>query len=266
VTVGLLFDSTLCIGCGACAAACKEENALPSAIDDRLTAYTWSVVEEHGGAFVRRLCMHCLDPTCASVCPVAALQRSPDGAVVYNATRCIGCRYCMMACPFEVPKYQWDRAVPIVGKCTLCPTRLAAGRPPACAEACPTGATVFGERATLLEQAQQRRRDEPARYVPSIYGEHEAGGTSVLLLSGVPFARLGYNTNVPRAPLPMLTWQVLSKVPDFVVLTGAALFGLKWITARRDELRAHASDLPTASTPMWADLRKALHRWARVTL
>jgi formate dehydrogenase iron-sulfur subunit len=237
--VGLLFDSTRCIGCGACAAACKEENGLPEAIDPQLTAYTWSVLEDHDGTFARRLCMHCLDPTCVSVCPVAALQRSPEGAVVYDAARCIGCRYCMMACPFGVPKYQWDRAVPVVGKCVLCPTRVAAGRPTACAEACPTGATLFGDRAALLEEAHQRLRASPSSYVPHVYGEDEAGGTSVLFLSAVPFERLGFNVDLPPGPLPMLTWQVLSKVPDFVVLAGAALFGLKWITDRRDEVRAH---------------------------
>jgi formate dehydrogenase iron-sulfur subunit len=238
MSAGLLFDSTMCIGCGACAAACKEVNGLPEEVEPRLTAYTWTVVEAHDGAYARRLCMHCLDPTCASVCPVAALERSPQGAVTYDATRCIGCRYCMMACPFEIPKYQWDRAVPVVGKCVLCQSRLAAAGVPACAEACPTGATLFGERDALLAEAKSRQSAEPGKYVPQIYGEQEAGGTSVLLLAAVPFTSLGYKADVPRAPLPMLTWQVLSKVPDFVTVAAGLLYGVHWITRRRDEVAA----------------------------
>ena len=267
MSMGMLFDSTLCIGCGACASACKEENGLSGDVAPGLTADTWTVVEEHEGTFVRRLCMHCLDPTCVSVCPVAALQRSATGAVLYDASRCIGCRYCMMACPFEVPKYQWRSPVPVVGKCGLCTGRLAAGRPTACAEACPTGATLFGEREAVIDTARERLRVEPAKYVPLIYGEHEAGGTSTLLISAVPFEKLGYPTNLPRAPLPMLTWQVLSKVPDFVVLAGAGLFGLKWITDRRDEVRAHAPDPdPSPSGGPWERLLRVFRRAGRVTL
>ena len=115
MSAGLLIDTTRCIGCGACADACKEQNHLPGEVEARTTAYTWTVVEQHGEVFSRRLCMHCLEPACASVCPVAALRKSPEGAVIYDADRCIGCRYCMVACPFDVPKYQWDRTVPVVG-------------------------------------------------------------------------------------------------------------------------------------------------------
>jgi formate dehydrogenase iron-sulfur subunit len=182
--------------------------------------------------------MHCLDPTCASVCPVGALRGTPEGAVAYDASLCIGCRYCMMACPFEVPKYQWDRAVPIVGKCVLCHDRLKQGQTPACAEVCPAGATIFGERDVLLDEAKKRIAAEPEKYVAHVYGEHEAGGTSVLMLSGVPFEALGYKTDVPKAPLPMLTWQVLSRVPDFTAVAAAFLYGIHWITHRREEVAA----------------------------
>jgi len=239
MSVGLLFDATRCIGCNACAEACKEQNSLPLPIEPKTTAYTWTVVEPIEGIHVRRLCMHCLDPTCVSVCPVGALAKTPEGPVVYDSTRCIGCRYCIMACPFDVPKYQWDRALPVVGKCVLCVDRVRKGLATACATACPTGATAFGERDDLLREARSRIEASPGAYVDHVYGEEEAGGTSVLMLSSVPFERLGLKTDLPRQPLPLLTWQVLSRIPDFVVLFGAALFGIHWITSRREEVRQH---------------------------
>ncbi|HXZ43518.1 MAG TPA: 4Fe-4S dicluster domain-containing protein, partial [archaeon] len=187
----ILFDSTKCIGCEACVAACKESNNLPMAIDPTLTAYTWTVVEQRNKAFIRRMCMHCESPTCASVCPVGAFRKQPNGPVLYDASRCIGCRYCIMACPFGVPKYQWDRTVPIVQKCIMCPDRIATGKDPACAAVCPTGATTFGDRDQLIREARARLVGAPHSYVPKIYGREEVGGTSVLIVSRVPFASLG---------------------------------------------------------------------------
>jgi formate dehydrogenase iron-sulfur subunit len=238
VSAGLLFDATLCIGCGGCSAACKEQNGLPLPVEAKTTAYTWTVVEPRGGTFVRSLCMHCLTPTCVSVCPVGAMRKTERGPVVYDSDKCIGCRYCIMACPFGVPKYQWDRPVPIVGKCVMCVDRLAAGQPTACASVCPTGATRFGERADLIREARARIAAAPDRYVDKIYGLDEAGGTSVLLLAGVPFDQLGLPGGLPREPLPLVTWQVLSRLPDVVVLAAAFLYGVHWITKRRELVRA----------------------------
>ncbi|HSB70693.1 MAG TPA: 4Fe-4S dicluster domain-containing protein [Candidatus Methylomirabilis sp.] len=229
----ILFDSTKCIGCEACSAACKEKNQLPAEIDPKLTAYTWTVVEQRNKAFVRRMCMHCESPTCVSVCPVGAFQKQPNGPVVYDSSRCIGCRYCIMACPFDVPKYQWDRTVPIVQKCTMCPDRLQAGQAPACASVCPTGATTFGDRDRMIGEARARLQAAPKTYIPKVYGLEEAGGTSVLMLSSVPFPALGFRPDLPLAPLPMLTWRVLSRIPDLVVVGGAFLYGIWWITNRR---------------------------------
>ena len=234
---GLLFDATRCIGCGACTAACKEQNGLPLPIEERTTAYTWTVVEQRQGQNVRRMCMHCLDPTCVSVCPVGAMRKTESGPVVYDAAKCIGCRYCIMACPFDVPKYQWDRAVPVVGKCVMCASRVEAGKPTACAAVCPTGATLFGEREALIREARARIAAEPGRYVDHIYGLEEAGGTSVLMLSSVPFAELGLRDNLPPQALPLLTWRALSKVPDVVLLGGTLLYGIHWITRRRERVR-----------------------------
>ena len=262
MSAGLLFDSTKCIGCGACSAGCKEQNDLPLPIEEKPTAYTWTVVENRDGAFIRRLCMHCLEPTCVSVCPVGALQKTKDGPVIYDSTKCIGCRYCIMACPFGVPKYQWDRAVPIVGKCILCDDRVKAGLATACATVCPTGATLFGDREALLREARSRIVHEPERYVDHVYGAEEAGGTSVLMLAGVPFERLGLKTHLPRQPLPLLTWQVMSRIPDFVLVFGTFLLGIHWITRRREAVRLGEA-MPTPaphSAPPGGRLRSLLRR------
>jgi formate dehydrogenase iron-sulfur subunit len=238
VSLGLLFDATRCIGCGACSAACKEQNGLPLPIEPQTTAGTWTVVERRAGVNVRRLCMHCLDPACVSVCPVGAMTKTEKGPVVYDPQKCIGCRYCMVACPFRVPKYQWHRPIPIVGKCILCRSRVEAGQATACATVCPTGATLFGERQELLQEARRRLAQKPGGYVDHILGLDEVGGTSVLMVSSVPFADLGLPVNLPQRPLPLLTWQVLSKVPDFAAVAAVFLFGVHWITKRRQEVQA----------------------------
>ncbi len=238
--VGLLIDTTKCIGCGACALACKEANNLPKDGSKTLSATTWTVVENHGGVNVRRLCMHCEDPACASVCPVAALHKTPQGAVVYDQTRCIGCRYCMVGCPFGIPRYEWNSPVPRMRKCILCyqnATRF--GKPTACAKVCPTGATKFGERAALAREAEDRVRAAPGRYHPHVFGLSEVGGTSVLYLAPVDFAKLGFRTGVRKDPYPRLTWKVLSRLPNVVSVAGAGLFGMWWLTGRREEVAAH---------------------------
>jgi formate dehydrogenase iron-sulfur subunit len=258
MSVGLLIDTTRCIGCGACSAACKEQNNLPLPVEVEPTAYTWTTVQNVGGVNVRRMCMHCLEPTCVSVCPVGALKKTAEGPVVYDSSRCIGCRYCIMACPFGVPKYQWDRPTPIVGKCVLCSDRVTQGLPTACAAVCPTGATLFGERDALVREAKTRIAARPDRYQDYVYGLEEAGGTSVLMLAGVPFDRLGMKTGLPRQPLPMLTWQIMSKIPDFVLLAGVFLYGIHWITARREEVEA---SLAMEEEPVRPGIFRTLKQW-----
>jgi len=235
----ILVDTTRCIGCGSCVAACKETNGLPPSdtlLDLQLSAETLNVVQTHGSIFVRRFCMHCQEPTCASVCPVGALRKTPAGPVVYDPDKCMGCRYCMMACPFDIPRYEWKVVLPKVKKCTMCAPRQAQGRQPACTEACPVQASVFGERQELLREAEKRLGAEPAKYIHHIYGEQEVGGTSVLYLSALPFEQLGLPTNLPRDPMPLLTYRVLSKIPNLVTLGGTLLGGLWWITKRREEV------------------------------
>jgi formate dehydrogenase iron-sulfur subunit len=238
----LLYDATLCIGCKQCEQGCAEKNKLPYdnavAAEDTQSAHKYTVVLTKGEKFMRRLCMNCSDPACASVCPVGALRKTAAGPVIYEESRCMGCRYCMVACPFGVPKYEWNKVLPRVQKCTMCPDRVAAGQQTACADACPTGATKFGERDELIAEAQKRIQDNPGNYVNHIYGLNEVGGTSVLLLSSVPFEEFGYRTDLTRDPLPLLTYRVLSRIPDFVPIGGMLLGGIWWITHRRDEVAA----------------------------
>lgn len=238
----MLIDTTRCVGCDACAEACKQANGLPPEIEPQLSARTWTRVREVNGTYVREMCMHCDRPSCASVCPVGALYKSPEGPVAYDEARCMGCRYCMVACPFQVPKYEWDKPLPRVQKCIGCLGRLRQGKIPACAEACPAEATVFGDRQELLAAAHLRIRDNPGQYVDHVYGETEVGGTNVLVLAAVPFAELGFPTDLPGSPMPDLTWRALSKIPQVVSVGGVALLGVWWIVNRRMALERLAAE------------------------
>jgi Fe-S-cluster-containing dehydrogenase component len=222
--VGVLVDTTLCIGCRKCEEACNRRNHLPRTVDsfsDRevLRAFrrpsedAFTVVNQFPGSpspdqatlpmtFAKVQCMHCLIPSCVSACIVGALTKAADGAVVYDPTICIGCRYCMVACPFEIPAYQYHTALaPKVRKCEMCTgTTPAGGADPACAAACPTEALVFGKRADLLAIAHQRLEQRPDRYLQHVYGEREVGGTGWLYLAGRPVQQLGLLELPERAP------------------------------------------------------------------
>jgi formate dehydrogenase iron-sulfur subunit len=233
----LLIDLTLCIGCNSCQDACKKENGLAEGEEKKLSATAYTALEQHGDVFVRRMCQHCIDPTCVSVCPVGAFTKTAEGPVLYDESKCIGCRYCIQACPFQVPRYEWSSNTPRVQKCRFCAERIKQGRPTACAEACPTGATKFGDRDDLIREAYERMKAEPGKYVDRIYGLQEVGGTSVLYLSSVPFEQLGFKTQLESTALPMLTWNALSKVPSVVTVGGVFLYGIWWITNRRNYVR-----------------------------
>ncbi len=260
----MLIDLTMCIGCNACQDACKEVNGLPKGEEHQLSATAYTALEEHeGDIYVRRMCQHCVDPTCVSVCPVGAFTKLLEGPVLYDDSKCIGCRYCMQACPFQVPRYQWGNTYPKIQKCVFCADRLKQGKPTACSEACPTGATKFGDREDLIREAYQRISSDPGKYVNKVYGLQEVGGTSIFYLSSVPFEQLGFKTQLQSSALPMLTWNVLSKIPNIVGVGGVTLFGIWWITNRRITLerermdsererrngeRNSGSDAPPAST------------------
>jgi formate dehydrogenase iron-sulfur subunit len=236
----LLFDANLCIGCGACRDACKQENGLPESDGAVLSATDYTIVEDHDGTWLRRLCMHCLEPGCASACPVGALHKTEAGPVVYDFDKCIGCRYCMVACPFGIPRYEWTSMTPRVRKCQFCPQRVSHGKPSACAEACPTGATSFGKRADMIAEAWRRIAAEPARYAQRVYGTHEAGGTSTLVI-GPPEILAAFDPRVPRESLPKNNRVILSQIPTAVAVAGSGLLGVNWIIRRRMAL-AHEEE------------------------
>ena len=206
-TRGILVDITKCIGCRSCEQACKQIHGFPTDTELKLSTTALTIVEEHGDRFVRRMCMHCQDPACASACLVGALKKSAAGPVTYDASKCIGCRYCLVACPFSVPRYEWTKLVPYVKKCDMCAERQAKGQLPACVEACPVQASIFGTREEILEEAQRRILND-SKYVKHIYGSEEAGGTSVFFISDVPFEKLGFAAP-PKQPLPLLTASAL---------------------------------------------------------
>ncbi|MFO8072751.1 MAG: 4Fe-4S dicluster domain-containing protein [Polyangia bacterium] len=240
---GLLIDITRCIGCGACAERCKEVNDLPGEVGAEMDAQNFTAVYDKGDdRYVRNLCRHCLDPACVSACPVGALTKTEAGPVVYDKSICLGCRYCMIACPFHVPKFEWHSNTPRIRKCTLCASRVEKGLPTGCAEVCPTEATVFGDRETLIAIAKARLEAEPERYHPHIYGLEEVGGTSVLFLSPVPFEELDFDTNVTERPLPDFTWRILMHVPNVVMLGAGFLGASYWLFKRREKVRILEED------------------------
>ena len=236
----VLYDSTQCVGCRLCESACSERQKLPYddriAAEEKLSHYKLTTIKTSGERYSRRKCMHCEEPACASVCPVGAFQKTSLGPVIYDETKCMGCRYCMVACPFGAPTYEWTSRTPRVRKCDGCYDRLAAGKPTACSEACPNGATMTGNRDELIAEARKRIAEKPTEYFPQIYGLKEVGGTTTLFLSAVPFDQLGLRTDLPKEPLPPLTWRVLSMVPDIAVVGSTLLGGIYWITHRREKV------------------------------
>ncbi len=253
---GMLSDLTACVGCRSCERACNEANGLPNpkkSFDDgsvfselrRTDEKTYTVVNRYdnprdpGTPIYRKVqCMHCNEPACATACPIHAYSKTPEGAVMYDPDKCFGCRYCMVACPFSIPTYDYTSALqPRIHKCVLCYDRLKAGRMPACAEGCPMEAITFGKRSDLLRLAHEKILEHPDRYIDHIYGEHEAGGTSWLYLSSVPFGELGFPTNLPDNALVEETKGFLSSVP-VVFTVWPALFGMIYASVRhRDALQ-----------------------------
>lgn len=192
---GFLIDASRCIDCRACLVACSAENNVPMKstriwIKDSSVTGEFPNLKRYTAPFH---CMHCDDPSCVSACTVGALKKNEDGIITYDNEACIGCRYCMYACPFEVPHFQWDQQFALITKCDLCVSRLDDGqKEPACAATCPTDAIQFGMREDMLAMAHDRIKNQPERYVDHVFGEHENGGTSTFYISPILFDQLGF--------------------------------------------------------------------------
>jgi formate dehydrogenase iron-sulfur subunit len=253
---GCLVDTTLCVGCRKCEQACNQRHRLPKPEasfeeltvlenERRMDETSYTVVNKYypknigtltwrqRPTFVKFQCMHCNDPSCVSACIVGALTKQENGAVIYDAKKCIGCRYCMVACPFQVPAYEYDEALaPQVRKCTFCFDFIEKGGLPACAQVCPREAITFGKKAALLTLARWKMKNNPGKYVNRIYGEHEVGGTSWLYLASEPFESIGFPALGTKAP-PRLTESIQHGLFQyFAAPIGlyAILGGIMWLT------------------------------------
>lgn len=241
-----LFDATRCIDCRACMVACSVENNI--AMDKtRIWLAGLGVTGEFPNlnrASMVYHCMHCEHPDCMSACPVGAYSKRPDGPVVYNPEKCIGCRYCMNACPFGVPHFDYDKGLiegAFIDKCTFCPQRIDVGEEPACVATCPTDALEYGEREELLKKAHERIAAHPERYIQHVYGEFENGGTSYLIISHVPFKDLGL-PELPETPINEVSEKVMAGTIPFALGWGAVLTAVAVGVATYDKKKNGGSE------------------------
>lgn len=238
---GMLYDSTRCVGCQSCESACAEANNLPApegspeaGVVRELDETRRSVINLYntskGEVFVKRQCMHCNQPACTAACLTNAMHKTKEGPVIWRGDKCMGCRYCMVSCPFDIPKFEYHSANPKIQKCNMCYDRLQEGKIPACADNCPAEAIMFGTRRELIKEARKRIVENPDLYTDHIYGEQEAGGTGFMYLSPVPFNELGFNTSVQKSNYPELSKGFLYSVPTIFVLWPAILLGIREAT------------------------------------
>ena len=238
---GILYDSTRCAGCQTCESACAEANGLPEPVGTIEAGVVRKTDESHrtvvnafnstkGEVYAKKQCMHCNEPACTAACLTQAMYKTKEGAVIWRGDKCMGCRYCMVSCPFDIPKFEYHSANPKIEKCNMCYGRLSEGKIPACVENCPAEALIFGKRRDLIKEARKRINDNPGQYEDHIYGEHEAGGTGFLYLSAVPFNELGFNTSLQTESYPALSKGFLYSVPTIFVLWPAMLLGLREAT------------------------------------
>ncbi|OFX61803.1 MAG: hypothetical protein A2046_03160 [Bacteroidetes bacterium GWA2_30_7] len=254
--IALLLDNTKCIGCRGCQTSCKQWNNLSSEKTEffggagyqnpaNLSGSTYTLVKFHevveddklkDWVFWKTQCQHCINPACASVCLVGAIQKSENGPVVWDDSKCIGCRYCMLSCPYNIPKFEWDSVMPQIRKCFLCFDRIEQGQIPSCAKTCPTEAIMYGTRNELIEIAEDRLSSQPDKYYQHIYGLNEVGGTLILNISSIPLEEMGYPKNLTTEPLASRTATSISSISPVVVGLGAALGLFAIITNRKNEI------------------------------
>lgn len=243
----ILVDTTRCIGCRSCERACSESHGLyvpdleDRAVfksirktDERRLTVVNRFETERGEIYVKTQCMHCNQPACVAACLVRAMKKREEGPVTWNEN-CMGCRYCMVSCPFDIPKFEYDKPFGRIMKCDMCYERLKKERVPACVEACPTEALTFGLRKDILHEAKKRIYSNPGNYYPYIYGETEVGGTGYLYLSAVPFDKLGFSVNLGSRPYPELTVPFLYTVPLILILWPAFLTGVHYLTKKAEK-------------------------------
>ena len=228
----ILYDGTKCVGCNKCVEACGADNKLPPEIPDPtaqgdgLSGRRWtSIIKlDEANRYLKKQCLHCVNPACEAACLVGAMVKTPDGPVIYDASKCIGCRYCMLACPVGIPRYNWESALPYIQKCDMCFDRLAEGKQCACVEACPHGVLSIGDRDEQIKKAHALIKANPEKYVDHVYGEHELGGTCVLYIGDTPLEKaLRLDKAVGNRAIPDITWPVISKTP---ILGSAVMLGL----------------------------------------
>lgn len=234
---GMLYDSTLCMGCQNCEFVCAEEHGLEEPTDSPEAGVVRKADQNHrtvvnlyetseGEAYIKSQCMHCNQAACVTACLTQALYKTKAGPVVWRAGKCMGCRYCMLSCPFDSPKFEYNDTNPKIVKCTMCAERIKEGKNPACADNCPMGAITFGTRKELIKEARKRIHEDPEYYYDHIYGEKEAGGTGWLYLSGVPMNELGFSTNIQKKSYPSLTKGFIGSIAPVDILLPGALLGI----------------------------------------
>lgn len=244
---GMLYDSARCKGCRGCEYDCAEANGLPLPepgkkipMVRKTSEVKRTVVNEYntskGAVFVKVQCMHCSEPACVAACLTQAMHKTKAGPVVWDGDKCMGCRYCMVSCPFDMPKFEYHSPNPKIEKCDMCYSRLSAGEIPACAFNCPNDALFYGTRRELVKEARKRIVENPELYVDYLYGENEAGGTCWLYLSPVPMKELGMKTNIQKDSYPALTKGFLYAVPSIFVLFPAMLLGIHQATKKDNQI------------------------------
>jgi Fe-S-cluster-containing dehydrogenase component len=255
--MGVLVDTTVCIGCRNCEWACKKAHGLPT---EDLESYNdksvfkkmrrpdesaLTVVNQYESEKninipynVKVQCMHCDHPACVSACIVGAMSKHKNGSVTWDTKKCIGCRYCMVACPFQVPSFQYDKALnPEIRKCDFCFERTKEGKLPACVEICPVEAITYGARNDLIKVARERIKKYPDRYVDHIYGENEVGGTSWMYLAGEDFSKLAF-PKLGTNPAPGVSESIQHGIFAYFVPPAslyALLAGIMWLGKKRNE-------------------------------